>query len=160
MIIYVDGSAAPNTGPGGYGVVIYDNNNNLIDCYSHREDNTTNNIQEIKAILYAFLKYGVNINDTFLADIPIIYSDSNYCVNTFNNWMFGWANKGWIKSDKKEPENLDLIKAYYDWYQKGYRIDLRKVKGHKGIEGNELADKLATGSKTTEEILKNYKNML
>jgi ribonuclease HI len=59
--------------------------------------------------------------------------------------MFRWASNGWIKSDKKEPENLDLIKAYYDWYQKGYRIELRKVKGHSDNKWNDLADKLATG---------------
>ena len=46
--------------------------------------------------------------------------------------MFRWARNNWIKSDKKIPENLDLIQAYYEWYQKGYRIDLRKVKGHAG----------------------------
>jgi ribonuclease HI len=161
MIIYTDGACSPNPGKGGYGVIIYDDNNNLIDCYSHYENNTTNNIQEIKAILYTFLNYGIKLKEEeFIEKIPIVYSDSAYCVNTFNNWMFSWARNGWLKSDKKEPENLELIKAYYDWYQKGYRIDLRKVKGHKGIEGNELADKLATGSKTTEEILKNYKNML
>ena len=46
---------------------------------------------------------------------------------------------------KKIPENLDLIQAYYEWYQKGYRIDLRKVKGHAGQKWNEMADGLATG---------------
>jgi ribonuclease HI len=112
---------------------------------------------EIKAILYAFLNYGVNINkEEFINDIPIVYSDSNYCVQTFNNWMFGWANKGWIKSDKKTPENLELIKAYYDWYQKGYRIDLRKVKGHNGIKWNEIVDQLATGKISSEEVMKIY----
>jgi ribonuclease HI len=50
-----------------------------------------------------------------------------------------------VKSDKKQPENLDLIQAYYDWYQKGYRIDLRKIKGHAGQKWNEMADKLAKG---------------
>ena len=78
-------------------------------------------------------------------DVPIVYSDSNYCVQTFNDWMFSWERKGWIKSDKKVPENLDLIQAYYDWYQKGYRIDLRKIKGHVGHKWNEMADDLATG---------------
>ena len=59
--------------------------------------------------------------------------------------MFNWAKNGWIKSDKKTPENLDLIQAYYDWYQKGYRIDLRKINGHAGHQWNEMADALATG---------------
>ena len=77
--------------------------------------------------------------------IPIVYSDSAYCVNTLNEWVFGWAKNGWIKSDKKTPENLKLIKVYYEWYQKGYRINLKKIKGHAGHEFHELADELATG---------------
>ena len=100
---------------------------------------------EIKAILWAFLNYGVKPDDEWENDIPIVYSDSSYCVNTFNDWMWGWAKKGWIKSDKKKPENLDLIIQYYDHWLDGYRIDLRKIKGHAGYEYNELADQLATG---------------
>ena len=158
MIIYTDGSAHPNPGPGGFGVIVLDNDENLLYTYSRQfKESITNNQMEIKAILYAFLNYGVNINkEEFINDIPIVYSDSNYCVQTFNNWMFGWANKGWIKSDKKTPENLELIKAYYDWYQKGYRIELRKVKGHNGIKWNEIVDQLATGKISSEEVMKIY----
>lgn len=151
MIIYTDGSAHPNPGPGGYGVVVLDNNENLLYNYSrqYKREKVTNNEMEIKAILYSFLNYGININNPLLGfnnyDIPIVYSDSNYCVQTFNTWMFSWAKNNWIKSDKKQPENLELIKAYYDWYQKGYRIDLRKVKGHSDNKWNQMADNLATG---------------
>ena len=155
MIIYTDGSAQNNgkaNSSGGFGVVVLDNNENLIYNYNKREENVTNNQMEIKAILYAFLNYGVNINNNSIVDIPIVYSDSNYCVQTFNDWMFRWANNGWIKSDKKVPENLELIKAHYDWYQKGYRIDLRKVKGHNGNKWNELADALATGRINSEDL--------
>ena len=145
MIIYTDGSAHPNPGPGGFGVVILDNDENLLYTYSKQfEGKVTNNEMELKAILYAFLNHGVKLNDWNM-NVPIVYSDSNYCVQTFNEWMFNWARNGWIKSDKKVPENLDLIQAYYDWYQKGYRIDLRKIKGHAGHQWNEMADGLATG---------------
>ena len=153
MIIYTDGSAHPNPGPGGFGVVVLDNNENLWYTYSKQfAGKVTNNEMELKAILYAFLNHGVKEENDWNNNIPIVYSDSNYCVQTFNDWMFRWARNNWIKSDKKIPENLDLIQAYYEWYQKGYRIDLRKVKGHAGQSGNELADKLATGEiKTFEE---------
>ena len=157
MIIYTDGSAHPNPGPGGFGVIVLDNNEKIQYIYNKQfeKEKVTNNQMELKAILYAFLNYGVNINtNEFTNNIPIVYSDSNYCVQTFNSWMFSWANNGWVKSDKKTPENLDLIKAYYDWYQKGYRIDLRKVKGHNGNKWNELADKLATGKINSEELKK------
>ena len=161
MIIYTDGSAHPNPGPGGFGVIVLDNNEKLLYNYNKQFKNkVTNNEMELKAILYSFLNYGVNINNPLLGfnnyDIPIVYSDSNYCVQTFNDWMFRWANNNWIKSDKQKPENLDLIQAYFEHYQKGYRIDLKKVKGHSNNKWNELADKLATGKITTEEVYNIY----
>ena len=155
MIIYTDGSCVGNgksVNSGGFGVVVLDNDEKLLYNYSKRCENTTNNREELKAILYSFLNHGINIyNTTGTQSVPVVYSDSSYCVNTFNTWMFNWANNNWIKSDKKTPENLDLIQAYYDWYQKGYRIDLRKIKGHAGHKWNEMADQLATGVLKTRE---------
>ena len=150
MVIYTDGSCSGNgkaVNSGGFGVVVLDNDENLVYTYSKRCENTTNNREELKAILYAMVNYGVNTNKYEFSQIepPIVYSDSAYCVNTFNQWMFSWAKNDWLKSDNKIPENMDLIQAYYDWYQKGYRIDLRKIKGHAGHKWNEMADKLATG---------------
>ena len=146
MIIYTDGSAHPNPGPGGFGVVVLDNNENLLYTYSKQfEGKVTNNEMELKAILFAYFNHGIKEENDWNNNIPIVYSDSNYCVQTFNDWMFRWARNNWIKSDKTVPENLDLIQAYFNWYQKGYRIDLRKVKGHAGHKWNEMADGLATG---------------
>ena len=42
--------------------------------------------------------------------------------------MFSWEKKGWIKSDNKIPENLDLIKPFFIYWEKGYRINLQKIK--------------------------------
>ena len=161
MIIYTDGSCLANGqahNEGGFGVAVFDNDGEtLLTAYSAREKNTTNNRMEIKAILYALKNYGKKVEyDDFIKDIPIVYSDSNYCVQTFTNWMFGWQRRGWIKSDKKVPENLDLIKQYFDLYKEGYRIDLRKVKGHAGEIGNELADQLATNYISPEEAMRTY----
>ncbi|MDD7756393.1 MAG: ribonuclease HI [Clostridiales bacterium] len=147
-IIYTDGSCRGNgteNSSGGFGVVITKDNKLVATYRKDCETSTTNNREELKAILYAFLNYGVKEENDWNNNIPIVYSDSNYCVQTFNDWMFKWAKNNWIKSDKKIPENLDLIQAYYVWYQEGYRIDLRKVKGHAGQKWNEMADGLATG---------------
>ena len=147
MVIYVDGSCNGNgkaVNSGGFGVVVLDNNENIIHTYSERCENTTNNREELKAIIYAMEHYG---KQSLLDwnEVTVVYSDSNYCVQTLNEWMFNWERNGWIKSDKKIPENLDLIKKYFNLYQKGYRIDLRKIKGHAGHRFNEMADGLATG---------------
>ena len=156
MTIYTDGSARPNPGKGGYGVIVLDNNEKIVYNYYREYEKTTNNEMELKAILYSFINFGVNIYDNEFADIPIVYTDSNYCLNTLTNWMFNWANNNWIKSDKKIPENLELIQAYYDRYQKGYRIDLRKVKGHDKNKWNNIVDELATGKITSKELYLKY----
>ena len=157
MIYYTDGACSGNgkiNSSGGFAIVAVNEYGSVREAYAKRCEGTTNNREELKAIVRTMLLYGVKNDDW--CQPPIVYSDSNYCVQTFNTWMFSWAKNGWIKSDKKEPENLDLIKAYYDHYMKGYRIDLRKIKGHAGNTYNELADKLATGKISVEEVMKNY----
>ena len=139
MICYTDGSCQGNPGPGGFGVVVLDDNENLITTYSEQYDYTTNNKMELSAILWAFLKYGSK--DKTLT----VYSDSAYCINTLTNWVFSWEKNNWKKSDNKSPENLDLIKPFFKHLQNGFFIDLRKIKGHAGDKWNELADQLATG---------------
>lgn len=155
MTIYVDGACQKNgqaQNTGGFGVVVVDDSEEkLLFCYNKLSENTTNNREELKAILYALLNYGYLNGET-----ATVYSDSNYCVQTFNEWMFSWARNGWIKSDKKTPENLDLIKEYYNYINKGYKINLKKIKGHAGHKWNELADKLATGSITMRQAYEQH----
>lgn len=154
MICYTDGACRGNgkdSAAGGFGVVVLDDNQNIVDLYSKQCEGTTNNREELKAILYVMLKYGKKeYNFTIDEHPPVVYSDSAYCVNTFNDWMFRWANNGWVKSDKKIPENLDLVKEYYNSLKK---IDLRHIKGHAGHKYNELADKLATGKVKPDDII-------
>lgn len=140
---YTDGSTHPtNPGPGGFGVVILDENLNVIDTYSKQTSEiTTNNREEMKAILYAICD-AVLHGETYIH----ICSDSAYAINSFSVWREGWKKKGWIKSDGKTPENLDLIKTYDELASK-YDITFHKVKGHVGQVYNEMADKLAKGEK-------------
>ena len=139
MVYYTDGSAHPNPGPGGFGVVIVDETTDeIIDTYAKSSQKTTNNAEEMKAIIFV-------VFDAAKRGVPaIIYSDSAYAINTFTNWMFSWERNGWVKGDGKVPENLELVKAFFELNKK-YKITLNKVKGHVGDKYNEMADKLATG---------------
>lgn len=152
MTIYTDGSCKGNgqeNNCGGFGVVVVDDNDCEIATYSKQTNNTTNNREELKAILYALITYGVKEAaawDTQPASPPIVYSDSAYAINTLTKWMYSWSNNNWKKSNNQIPENLDLIQAYFDLVEKkGYKIDLRYIKGHAGHRWNERADQLATG---------------
>ena len=54
---YIDGFARNNgkkNARGGCGIVIFDNNYNLIDAYQEQFDNVTNNQMELKAYLKTF----------------------------------------------------------------------------------------------------------
>lgn len=149
IIIYTDGSTLGNgtaTSKGGFGVVVY-KDNKIINAYQHFEEKTTNNEQELKAILWAMINYGKN-NET-----PIVYSDSAYSVNSLTSWIYDWQRRGWKKANKKTPKNLDLIQTYWELLNKGYKINLQKVKGHANVEGNELADALATGRKKVIDLI-------
>ena len=140
MIYYTDGSAHPNPGPGGFGVVLVDDEKNKVYTFSKGCDQTTNNAEEMKAIIWA-------VCDAILRGEPAeIYSDSSYAINTFTKWYPKWKSNGWVKSDNKVPENLDLVKAYDELSTKT-KITFHHIPGHSGIKYNEMADRLATSAK-------------
>lgn len=154
MQIYTDGACSYNPGPGGYAVVALDDNEDVVWCHTSKTKETTNNREELTAILVAVKEFG----PCSTAQHPLeIYSDSSYAINTYSNWMFNWERNGWIKSDKKVPENLDIIKEYYNLIKdNNYNITFHHIRGHRGIKGNEIADKLASGRLTVDEVVKKY----
>ena len=130
MIFYVDGACSGNgteNATGAFGVIAIniETDANIFDYYE-KSENTTNNKEELKAILYVMKHFGSPPqNEGHWPRLePIVYSDSAYAVNTYNDWMFKWAKNDWKKADDKTPENLDIIQEYYELYQQGYRIDL------------------------------------
>lgn len=121
--IYTDGAC--NHNPGGTGgcgyVIILDDT--IISFDSGREENTTNNRMELKAICQAIshTPKGVDIE---------LYSDSQYAINTaFNGW--------------KRNANVDIL-AEIDKVSSGHKITTHWVKGHNGNYYNEVCDNLAT----------------
>ena len=142
---YTDGSAKGNgtdKSSGGYGVVEIDENNNIIWQDQGFKSPTTNNEMELMAILTALQHINKSGEVGFLK--PVIYSDSAYCVNIINDWMYNWEKNGWIKGDGKVPENLEVVQAFFE-VSKMIEVTFVKVKGHSKNSFNELADNLATG---------------
>ena len=95
---------------------------------------------ELMAILIALIHIDTNGEASFLK--PVIYTDSAYCYNLINTWMYSWERNGWKRPKNQEVKNLDIIKRIYDL---AHVAEIRKVSGHNGVKWNEYADKLATG---------------
>ena len=142
-VYYTDGSATGNgteNSVGGFGIVEVDENNNIL--WEYQENNLkyeTNNSMELTAILYALNH--IEIEEVSFMK-PIIYSDSAYCVNLINDWMYSWERNGWKRPKNQEVKNLNLIKQIFELAD---LAEIRKVKGHSDNKWNEYADKLATG---------------
>ncbi len=141
LIIYTDGAARGNPGPGGYGVVMLWGKNRKELSAGYRL--TTNNRMEIMAVIAA-------LKALKKKDIPItIYTDSEYVMNTIEK---KWLNK-WIETNfKGGKKNKDLWMLYYD-LAKDLQIKLKWVKGHADNAFNNRCDELATAAADRNNLL-------
>lgn len=141
--IYVDGSCRKNQ-YGGFGICIIDNFGKIIYQYGEQVSNTTNNRMELQALLYA-----LDLTQTKYKDKKcVIKSDSAYCVNMYNEWIYNWNKNGWVRYGNKPIENLDLVKQIWEYCKLEWpNFIVEKVPGHSGLLGNEIADCLATNNK-------------
>ena len=72
-----------------------------------------------------------------------VRSDSSYGLNAVTKWAAGWKKRGWRKADG-EIKNLEVIQDLHALYLEIERdVKLQHVSAHVGIEGNELADRMA-----------------
>jgi ribonuclease HI len=133
--IYTDGACSGNPGPGGWGAVIFDEDNNQTNI-SGKEKNTTNNRMEILAAIMALKKIKSNSQIT-------IYTDSTYVKNGITEWMFSWKKNGWKTANKKPVKNKDLWIKLDKLCEKS-KVSWKWVKGHSTNKYNNLADQLAS----------------
>ncbi len=130
-ILFTDGSASPNPGPGGYAVI----EGGRPVALGSEAGESTNIRMEGFALLAALEVAG--------GDDCEIHTDSEFWINVITKWAPGWAAKGWRKSGGP-IKNLELVQKLYDaYYSYAGEARLVWVRGHVGHEGNELADEWA-----------------
>ena len=133
--IYTDGACSGNPGPGGWGAVIFDNDNKQKNI-SGSEENTTNNRMELSAAIMALKEVNTNSEIT-------IYTDSIYVKNGITEWVVKWKENGWKNSNKEPVKNKDLWEKLDNLCAQN-TIYWKWVKGHASNKYNNLADELAT----------------
>ena len=130
IVIYTDGSARGNPGPGGYGVVmIYGKHRREL---SEGFQLTTNNRMELLAVIRGLQSLKRN-------DLRVkVYTDSRYVSDAVNKrWVFNWEAKRF-----KNKKNPDLWIEFLEVYRR-LSVSFIWVKGHANIPENERCDRLA-----------------
>jgi len=133
VVIYTDGAAFGNPGPGGYAAILGSGNayKEISGGFAH----TTNNRMELLAVimgLEALKRDSCNVT---------IYTDSTYVANAVEQgWLFDWERKGF--RNKKNP---DLWRRFLISYRK-HKIKMIWIKGHAGNTMNERCDVLAVAA--------------
>jgi ribonuclease HI len=137
--IFCDGGCDPNPGPAASGVIVYQSGA-IRAKYHGRYHQGTNNTAELKALFEAMRLAKGLIEEGLKVQI---LSDSSYSVKAMTQWAAGWQRKNWTRGKGEVLANSDLIKNMYACYvQLPSSLSIIHVKGHSGIEGNELADRM------------------
>ncbi|MBR3052392.1 ribonuclease HI [Candidatus Saccharibacteria bacterium] len=147
-VLWTDGSASPNPGPGGFAVIWQKEDGTAEPVVLGREDRSTNIRMEGRALMAAIQYAGEEGCE--------IHSDSEFWINVLKKWAPAWQRNEWHKAaDRKVDKdgrfmgwkvssikNLDIVKELYELYCT-HPVELVWEKGHVGTDLNELADKMA-----------------
>ncbi|MCK5759680.1 MAG: ribonuclease HI [Candidatus Delongbacteria bacterium] len=142
VTIYTDGACSGNPGPGGWGgIILYENHRKEISGF---EENTTNNIMELKAVIESLKVLNKNCNIK-------LYTDSKYIVDSITKWVYNWQKNGWRTSKKEPVKNKELLEEILN-LSEIHNIEWYWVKGHDGNPLNEECDQLAKHQITINTI--------
>jgi ribonuclease HI len=132
MLVYTDGSCLGNPGPGGWAVLGPDFK------LSGGQDNTTNNIMEMTAVVKA-------LEECIKREIGsvTIFTDSNYVKNGITSWIKKWKLNGWKTSSGTAVKNKDLWVKIDQLSQEISNVEWKWVRAHSGQTQNELVDTMA-----------------
>jgi RNase HI (EC 3.1.26.4) len=133
VTIYTDGACKGNPGIGGWGAWLTFGQHEKKMCGG--EHDTTNNRMELMGAIEGLKALKESC-------VVTLYTDSSYVQKGITQWLAGWKKKGWKTASKQPVKNQDLWQSLDSECQR-HDVTWKWVKGHAGIEGNEIADQLA-----------------
>lgn len=139
IVIYTDGGCEPNPGKGCWSFV-------CVDPYyegTGYELDTTSNRMELLGVINA-IRYGLKLQ----AESIEIFSDSQYVVKGFNEWMHGWKKNNWKRKEKNHFVHIKNEVLWRDLYLLKDAAIVKWIRGHNGNKYNEIADGLVRMSYT------------
>lgn len=138
IVVFTDGAAKGNPGPGGWGAVIVMPDGHVTELGGGAA-HVTNNQMELTGAIEALRRL------QRAPGLLALYTDSTYVIRGIREWIWAWRRRGWKTADGGDVLNREL------WEQlagvvaaRGKNaIEWHYVRGHTGIPGNERVDEIA-----------------
>jgi ribonuclease HI len=146
IVIFTDGAAKGNPGPGGWGAVIVTPDDRVRELGGGAA-HTTNNRMELSGPIEAL---------RHLRDTPgaiALHTDSTYVIRGIREWIWAWRRRGWKTADGKDVLNRELWERLSQLVEERGKkeIEWHYVRGHIGIPGNERVDEIANAFALNED---------
>lgn len=140
IVVFTDGAAKRNPGPGGWGVVIVTPDGHVTEL-GGGAPLTTNNKMELSGAIAALTQL------EGAGGRLAIYTDSTYVIQGIEQWVHNWRRRGWTTASGGEVLNRDLWEELHRLTaaRPARSIAWHYVRGHSGIPGNERVDAIADG---------------
>ena len=145
IYLYTDGSCLKNPGgPGGCAYILeYEIEGKR---YRRRESfpeaSTTNNRQEILAVLHGFRHIHKRVTEPAKV---FVFTDSQYVADAFSkHWIDKWEKQEWKRGKElaESVKNADLWSELLPLVRK-YDVTFKWIRGHNGHIQNEICDDMA-----------------
>ncbi|EJU05260.1 hypothetical protein DACRYDRAFT_19826 [Dacryopinax primogenitus] len=136
-VVYTDGACSGNGragATGGIGVYWGPGMKNISERLPGAQ---TNNRAELIALVRALE------TDPDPAAPLILKTDSSYSIQCMRDWLPKWRKNGFQTSKGPVKNKELLLYLSYLMEERPGHIRLQHVRGHAGVEGNEIADRLA-----------------
>jgi len=148
--IYTDGGCSGNQRgancPGGYGYVIIDAGNNILQRGGGHRTNVTNNQMELLAVIQGMRTLKKLLDSEYDGaknHSCVIRPDSKYVSDNYDEYLPVWRSNGWRKSNGKFVINVPLWKMLDALTPDFKAFCFKWVKGHARSKFNNMADGIA-----------------
>jgi ribonuclease HI len=138
IVVFSDGAAKGNPGPGGWGAIVVARDGHVTEL-GGADAHTTNNKMELTAAIR-----GLQHVQGAPGRVDL-YTDSTYVIKGIREWIWSWRKRGWKTVQGADVLNRELWEELHALVEPRGRsaITWHYVRGHVGIPGNERVDEIA-----------------